>query len=339
MKMNRKILAGLLATSSFATFPLLAAKCGATQELNEVIKTLNLGEIKVYEDQKTEVPTKEFILNALAKVNDSEKMKVDVTQLEVKEIKANQAIVEAKKDSKTYKGQVVVTYTVVKTKRVDLATVKKENITGISNFTSDKEMANILKKELKLPNLSEKDFTISLESQATNDKEGKLVIKSAAFSELIYGTLELVIPKLATTENSNKKLVEEYIAKFKKEAEKMDANLKNIEKWEATDESKKGEFNKKVEKIKEIANKLKDKYTKTYEKLEKAIKDKSTIDDNAFNELNADISLVTVTYNSTVKPKVNGKETDYTKVMEELKKLGKPKNGAKEADILIDFSN
>ncbi|MBD4758581.1 hypothetical protein GUG22_18495, partial [Xanthomonas citri pv. citri] len=81
----------------------------ATQELNEVIKTLNLGEIKVYEDQKTEVPTKEFILNALAKVNDSEKMKVDVTQLEVKEIKANQAIVEAKKDSKTYKGQVVVT--------------------------------------------------------------------------------------------------------------------------------------------------------------------------------------------------------------------------------------
>lgn len=337
--MNRKILVGLLATSSFATVPLLAAKCGATQELNEVIKTLNLGEIKVYEDQKTEVPTKEFILNALAKVNDSEKMKVDVTQLEVKEIKANQAIVEAKKDSKTYKGQVIVTYTVAKTKRVDLATVKKENITGISNFTSDKEMTNILKKELKLSNLSEKDFTISLESQATNDKEGKLVIKSAAFSELIYGTLELAIPKLAIAENSNKKLVEEYIAKFKKEAEKMDANLKNIEKWEAIEESKKEEFNKKVEKIKEIANKLKDKYTKTYEKLEKAIKDKSTIDDNAFNELNTEISLVTVTYNSTVKPKVNGKETDYTKVMEELKKLGKPKNGAKEADILIDFSN
>ncbi|MCE6061526.1 variable surface lipoprotein [Mycoplasmopsis agalactiae] len=339
MKMNRKILVGLLATSSFTTVPLLAAKCGATQELNEVIKTLNLGEIKVYEDQKTEVPTKEFILNALVKANDSEKMKVDVTQLEVKEIKANQAIVEAKKDSKTYKGQVVVTYTVAKTKRVDLATVKKENITGISNFTSDKEMTNILKKELKLPNLSEKDFTISLESQATNDKEGKLVIKSSAFSELIYGTLELAIPKLAIAENSNKKLVEEYIAKFKKEAEKMDANLKNIEKWEAIDESKKEEFNKKAEKIKEIANKLKDKYTKTYEKLEKAIKDKNVIDDNTFNQLNTDISLVTVAYNSTVKPKVNGKETDYTKIMEELKKLGKPKNDAKEADVLIDFSN
>ncbi|WP_233742465.1 hypothetical protein [Mycoplasmopsis agalactiae] len=119
----------------------------------------------------------------------------------------------------------------------------------------------------------------------------------------------------------------------------MDANLKNIEKWEAIEESKKEEFNKKVEKIKEIANKLKDKYTKTYEKLEKAIKDKNVIDDNTFNQLNTDISLVTVAYNSTVKPKVNGKETDYTKVMEELKKLGKPKNGAKEADILIDFSN
>ncbi|MCE6057020.1 variable surface lipoprotein [Mycoplasmopsis agalactiae] len=339
MKMNRKILVGLLATSSFTTVPLLAAKCGGTQELNEVIKTLNLGEIKIYEDQKIEVPTAEIILSALTKVNDSEKVKVDVTQLEVKEIKANQAIVEAKKDSKTYKGQVIVTYTLANAKRVDLATVKKENITGISNFTSDKEMANILKKELKLPNLSEKDFTISLESQATNDKEGKLVIKSAAFSKLIYGTLELVVPKLAIAENSNKKLVEESIAKFKKEAEKTVANLKNIEKWEAIDESKKEEFNKKVEKIKEIANKLKDKYTKTYEKLEKAIKDKSDVDDNAFNELNTEISLVTVTYNSTVKPKVNEKETDYTKVMEELKKLGKLKNGAKEADILIDFSN
>lgn len=337
--MNRKILLGLLATSSLTAAPLLAAKCGAKQELNEVVKVLNIGEIKIYEDQKAEVPTQEFILNSLAKVNDSEKLKIDISQLEVKEIKANQAIVEAKKDSKTYKGQVVVTYTVTKAKRVDLATVKKENITGINNFISANEMANILKKELKLPNLSEKDFTISLESQATNDKEGKLVIKSSATSELIYGTLELVIPKLSTTENSNKKLVEEYIAKFKKEAEKMDANLKNIEKWEAIDESKKEEFNKKAEKIKEIANKLKDKYTKTYEKLEKAIKDKRAIDDNTFNELNADISLVTVTYNSTVKPKVNGKETDYTKVMDELKELGKPKNGAKEADVLIDFSN
>ncbi|WP_233742464.1 variable surface lipoprotein [Mycoplasmopsis agalactiae] len=144
--MNRKILVGLLATSSFATVPLLAAKCGSMQELNEVIKTLNLGEIKIYEDQKIEVPTAEIILSALTKVNDSEKVKVDVTQLEVKEIKANQAIVEAKKDSKTYKGQVIVTYTVAKAKRVDLATVKKENITGISNFTSDKEIANILKK-------------------------------------------------------------------------------------------------------------------------------------------------------------------------------------------------
>lgn len=63
----------------------------------------------------------------------------------------------------------------------------------------------------------------------------------------------------------------------------MDVNLKNIEKWEVIDESKKEEFNKKVEKIKEIVNKLKDKYIKIYEKLEKVIKDKNVIDDNIFN--------------------------------------------------------
>lgn len=119
----------------------------------------------------------------------------------------------------------------------------------------------------------------------------------------------------------------------------MDVNLKNIEKWEVIDESKKGEFNKKVEKIKEIVNKLKDKYIKIYEKLEKVIKDKSIIDDNVFNELNVDIFLVIVIYNLIVKLKVNGKEIDYIKVMEEFKKFGKLKNGVKEVDILIDFIN
>ncbi|UTW26246.1 variable surface lipoprotein [Mycoplasmopsis bovis] len=49
MKMNRKILFSISAISSVATVPLLAAKCGNTQGLDKVIKTLNLGEINVYE--------------------------------------------------------------------------------------------------------------------------------------------------------------------------------------------------------------------------------------------------------------------------------------------------
>lgn len=102
----------------------------------------------------------------------------------------------------------------------------------------------------------------------------------------------------------------------------------------------KQEFENLATKIKEVATKLKDKYTKTVEKLEQAIKGKNDIDNDEFNKLNVDISLVSVAYDSAVKPKVNGKvTTDYTKIMKDLKKVAKPKDGSKEAEISIDFSN
>ncbi len=152
-------------------------------------------------------------------------------------------------------------------------------------------------------------------------------------------SLKIVLPKLAPLGN-NVKLVSEYITKFKAQAKKMEDNLRNITKWEASEESKKQEFENLATKIKEVATKLKDKYTKTVEKLEQAIKGKNDIDNDEFNKLNVDISLVSVAYDSAVKPKVNGKvTTDYTKIMKDLKKVAKPKDGSKEAEISIDFSN
>lgn len=339
MKMSRKILFSLSAISSVATVPLLAAKCGNTQGLDKAIKTLNLGEINVYEDLKLDTPGEKHILNALAKVNDTKEVKIDLSQLEAKDIKLTGAVIEAKKDSKLYSGKIQVTFTSKKVKRVDISTVKKENLSGISNYTGVKEMTTILKKELSLPNLSEKDITITLDSAATNDKEGKLIVISNPDSEHIFGKLEIVLTKLAPLGN-NVKLVSEYITKFKAQAKKMEDNLRSITKWEASEESKKQEFENLATGIKEVATKLKDKYTKTAEKLEQAIKGKNDIDNDEFNNLNTDISLVTVTYNSVVKPKANGKvTTDYTKIMEELKKVAKPKDGSKEAEISIDFSN
>ncbi len=339
MKMSRKILFSLSAISSVATVPLLAAKCGNTQGLDKAIKTLNLGEINVYEDLKLDTPGEKHILNALAKANDTKEVKIDLSQLEAKDIKLTGAVIVAKKDSKLYSGRIQVTFTSKKVKRVDISTVKKENLSGISNYTGVKEMTTILKKELSLPNLSEKDITITLDSAATNDKEGKLIVISNPDSELIFGKLEIVLPKLAPLGN-NVKLVSEYITKFKAQAKKMEDNLRNITKWEASEESKKQEFENLATGIKEVATKLKDKYTKTAEKLEQAIKGKNDIDNDEFNNLNTDISLVTVTYNSAVKPKANGKvTTDYTKIMDELKKFAKPKDGSKEAEISIDFSN
>lgn len=340
MKMNRKILFSLSAISSVATVPLLAAKCGNTQGLDKAIKTLNLGEINVYEDLKLDTPGEKHILNALAKANDTKEVKIDLSQLEAKDIKSTGAvIIEAKKDSKLYSGRIQVTFTSKKVKRVDISTVKKENLGGISNYTGVKEMATILRKEFSLPNLSEKDITITLDSAATNDKEGKLIVISNLDSEHIFGKFEIVLPKLAPLGN-NVKLVSEYITKFKAQAKKMEDNSKNITKWEASEESKKQDFEKIATGIKEVAAKLKDKYTKTAEKLEQAIKGKNDIDNDEFNNLNIDISLVSVAYDSTVKHKTNGKvTTDYTEIMDELKKVAKPKDGSKEAEILIDFSN
>ncbi|MBT1379295.1 variable surface lipoprotein [Mycoplasma bovis] len=340
MKMNRKILFSLSAISSVATVPLLAAKCGNTQGLDKAIKTLNLGEINVYEDLKLDTPGEKHILNALAKANDTKEVKIDLSQLEAKDIKSTGAvIIEAKKDSKLYSGRIQVTFTSKKVKRVDISTVKKENLGGISNYTGVKEMATILRKEFSLPNLSEKDITITLDSAATNDKEGKLIVISNPDSEHIFGKFEIVLPKLAPLGN-NVKLVSEYITKFKAQAKKMEDNSKNITKWEASEESKKQDFEKIATGIKEVAAKLKDKYTKTAEKLEQAIKGKNDIDNDEFNNLNIDISLVSVAYDSTVKHKTNGKvTTDYTEIMDELKKVAKSKDGSKEAEILIDFSN
>lgn len=300
MKMNRKILFSLSAISSVATVPLLAAKCGNTQGLDKAIKTLNLGEINVYEDLKLDTPGEKHILNALAKANDTKEVKIDLSQLEAKDIKSTGAvIIEAKKDSKLYSGRIQVTFTSKKVKRVDISTVKKENLGGISNYTGVKEMATILRKEFSLPNLSEKDITITLDSAATNDKEGKLIVISNPDSEHIFGKFEIVLPKLAPLGN-NVKLVSEYITKFKAQAKKMEDNSKNITKWEASEESKKQDFEKIATGIKEVAAKLKDKYTKTAEKLEQAIKGKNDIDNDEFNNLNIDISLVSVAYDSTV---------------------------------------
>lgn len=107
MKMNRKILFSLSAISSVATVPLLAAKCGNTQGLDKAIKTLNLGEINVYEDLKLDTPGEKHILNALAKANDTKEVKIDLSQLEAKDIKSTGAvIIEAKKDSKLYSGRI-----------------------------------------------------------------------------------------------------------------------------------------------------------------------------------------------------------------------------------------
>ncbi|MFZ8218055.1 hypothetical protein ACO1HE_03890, partial [Mycoplasmopsis bovis] len=184
--------------------------------------------------------------------------------------------IEAKKDSKLYSGRIQVTFTSKKVKRVDISTVKKENLGGISNYTGVKEMATILRKEFSLPNLSEKDITITLDSAATNDKEGKLIVISNPDSEHIFGKFEIVLPKLAPLGN-NVKLVSEYITKFKAQAKKMEDNSKNITKWEASEESKKQDFEKIATGIKEVAAKLKDKYTKTAEKLEQAIKGKNTL--------------------------------------------------------------
>lgn len=296
MKMNRKILFSLSAISSVATVPLLAAKCGNTQGLDKAIKTLNLGEINVYEDLKLDTPGEKHILNALAKANDTKEVKIDLSQLEAKDIKSTGAvIIEAKKDSKLYSGRIQVTFTSKKVKRVDISTVKKENLGGISNYTGVKEMATILRKEFSLPNLSEKDITITLDSAATNDKEGKLIVISNPDSEHIFGKFEIVLPKLAPLGN-NVKLVSEYITKFKAQAKKMEDNSKNITKWEASEESKKQDFEKIATGIKEVAAKLKDKYTKTAEKLEQAIKGKNDIDNDEFNNLNIDISLVSVAY-------------------------------------------
>nr|WP_307914883.1 hypothetical protein [Mycoplasmopsis bovis] len=132
--------------------------------MDKVIKTLNLGEINVYEDLKLDTPGEKHILNALAKANDTKEVKIDLSQLEAKDIKSTGAVIEAKKDSKLYSGRIQVTFTSKKVKRVDISTVKKENLSGISNYTGVKEMATILRKELSLPNLSEKDITITLDS-------------------------------------------------------------------------------------------------------------------------------------------------------------------------------
>ncbi len=145
---------------------IISAKCGNTQGLDKAIKTLNLGEINVYEDLKLDTPGEKHILNALAKANDTKEVKIDLSQLEAKDIKSTGAviIIEAKKDSKLYSGRIQVTFTSKKVKRVDISTVKKENLGGISNYTGVKEMATILRKEFSLPNLSEKDITITLDS-------------------------------------------------------------------------------------------------------------------------------------------------------------------------------
>nr|WP_307923631.1 hypothetical protein [Mycoplasmopsis bovis] len=134
--------------------------------MDKAIKTLNLGEINVYEDLKLDTPGEKHILNALAKANDTKEVKIDLSQLEAKDIKSTGAviIIEAKKDSKLYSGRIQVTFTSKKVKRVDISTVKKENLGGISNYTGVKEMATILRKEFSLPNLSEKDITITLDS-------------------------------------------------------------------------------------------------------------------------------------------------------------------------------
>nr|WP_307935838.1 hypothetical protein [Mycoplasmopsis bovis] len=89
-------------------------------------------------------------------------------------------------------------------------------------------MATILRKEFSLPNLSEKDITITLDSgKATNDKEGKLIVISNPDSEHIFGKFEIVLPKLAPLGN-NVKLVSEYITKFKAQAKKMEDNSKTL---------------------------------------------------------------------------------------------------------------
>ncbi|QQH27606.1 hypothetical protein HYE05_02730 [Mycoplasmopsis bovis] len=61
--------------------------------MDKAIKTLNLGEINVYEDLKLDTPGEKHILNALAKANDTKEVKIDLSQLEAKDIKSTGAVI------------------------------------------------------------------------------------------------------------------------------------------------------------------------------------------------------------------------------------------------------
>ncbi|WP_152414681.1 variable surface lipoprotein, partial [Metamycoplasma alkalescens] len=106
MKKSSKILLALGSIASMSAIPLVAASCDNKKNINEFIKTTDLGEITTKEQSGT--PSATEVITAVKAKNEAAK---DFKNLKTEDIKKEGEKFTAKVTSSDHKGEVKVTFT------------------------------------------------------------------------------------------------------------------------------------------------------------------------------------------------------------------------------------
>ncbi|PYF42188.1 variable surface lipoprotein, partial [Metamycoplasma alkalescens] len=122
MKKSSKILLALGSIASMSAIPLVAASCDNKKNINEFIKTTDLGEITTKEQSGT--PSATEVITAVKAKNEAAK---DFKNLKAEDIKKEGEKFTAKVTSSDHKGEVKVSFTAKK----EAAPVEEKDLTKL----------------------------------------------------------------------------------------------------------------------------------------------------------------------------------------------------------------